>query len=322
MNKNKKIVVVIYYGDDWKKKVPLQKSPMTRAAFEDWYERSRKKDVEIYRASIEWFDLSRFVFKKVWTFRNGKWIKITEHVKPDLIFDKIAGKYDYALFALKQKISEKIKIFNPPLFRTLLDNKLSHYITFKEFMPQSFLAYSKNELTQALQKIRSKSVVVKPLYGSGGFGIFIGKKSKINYRNVAYPAFIQEFISSRRGVPGFTKKGALADLRLVYMNHELIYALSRVAKKGSFFTNFHQGARPMLVPKKFIPRSALQIAKKIIDKLKIFPEANYSIDFLFTKSGKPVLMEINTTPGFDLLLMVGTEKIKEKNLEELTKVIP
>ncbi len=75
-------------------------------------------------------------------------------------------------------------------------------------------------------------------------------------------------------------------------------------------------------PKKFIPHSALQTSKKIIDKLKIFPEANYSIDFLFSDARKPVLMEINTTPGFDLLHLVATEKIKEDNLRELIKVIP
>lgn len=318
---NKK-VVVIYYSNDWKEKIPLKKSPATRIAFEDWYERGRRRGVEIYRASIDWFDLSRSVFKKTWTYENKKWIKVREPIKPDLIFDKIAGKHDYELFELKQKINEKVKIFNPPLFRTLLDSKLSHYVTFKEFMPPSFLAHSKEELKSLLKKVKSEKIVIKPLYGSGGFGILIEKKSKINYRFIKYPVFVQEFVAAQGGIPGFTKNKALADLRLVYMNHKLIYALSRIAKKGSYFTNFHQGARPVLVPKKFIPHSALQASKKIINKLKIFPEANYSIDFLFSNSGKPILMEINTTPGFDLLHLVATEKIKEDNLRELIKVIP
>ncbi|OGI25590.1 MAG: hypothetical protein A3J76_05950 [Candidatus Moranbacteria bacterium RBG_13_45_13] len=321
MRKSKK-VFIIYYGDDWGEKLPLKKSPATRLAFEDWYERGRKKGIYFYRASIDWFDVSRFVFKKAWTYENKKWIKVLRPIRPDLIFDKIAGKHDYALFNLKQKINEEIKIFNPPLFRTLLDSKLSHYIAFKEFMPQSFLAHSKKELASAVRNIKSNRVVVKPLYGSGGFGILIEKKNQLNHKLVKYPAFVQEFVSAEGGVPGFTKNNSLADLRLVFMNHKLTYALSRIAKRGSFFTNFHQGARPVLVPKKFIPRSALRVAKKIIDKLKIFPEANYSIDFLFSGAGKPILMEINTTPGFDLLHLVATEKIKEDNLKELTKVIP
>ena len=321
MKKNKK-VVVIYHGDDWKNEVPLKKSPATRIAFEDWYERGRKRDVEIYRASIGWFDLLKFHFRKAWTYRDKKWIKVAKPVKPDLIFDKIAGKYDFELFKLKQKINQRIKIFNPPLFRTLLDSKLSHYLSFKEFMPQSFLAYTETDLKAAAKKIKSEKVVIKPLYGSGGFGIIISVKNRLNFMKISYPVLVQEFISSQKGIPGITKGKTLADLRLVFMNHKLIYALSRVAKKGSLFTNFHQGARPVLVPKKFIPRTALDTAAKIIDKLKIFPEANYSIDFLLLNSGKPVLMEINTTPGFDLLQLVGTGRIKDENLKELVRIIP
>ena len=98
--KSKK-VFIIYYGDDWGEKLPLKKSPATRLAFEDWYERGRRKGIYFYRASIDWFDISRFVFKKAWTYENKKWIKIAKPNRPNLIFDKIAGKHDYALFDLK-----------------------------------------------------------------------------------------------------------------------------------------------------------------------------------------------------------------------------
>ncbi len=317
-----KKVVVVYKGDDWHKELPMKKAPATRESFEDWHERGLKNGVEMYRASIQWFDLEKGIFKKSWAFRDKKWIRVKKPVKPDLIFDKIAGRYDFELFGLKQNIERKVKIFNPPLFRTLLDSKLSHYLVFKEFMPDSYLAHTKKDLNAALKKIKSPKVVIKPLYGSGGFGILIEKKKNISRKRINYPVFIQEFIPAKRGVPGFTKKNALADLRLVYMNHKLIYALSRIAKRGSLFTNFHQGAKAVLVPRKKIPVSALKTSKKIIDRLKIFPEANYSIDFLFTNSGKPILMEINTTPGFDLLRIVGDEKTKEKNFKEFTTVIP
>jgi len=317
-----KKVVVIYKSDDWDKKIPLETAIPTRESFEDWHERGLKSGIAMYRASIQWYDLPKGVFKKAWAYRNRKWIKVKKPISPDLVFDKIAGKYGFELFALKQEISKKVKIFNSPLFRTLLDSKLSQYLIFKEFMPNSFLAYSKKELKSIIKKIKSSKVVIKPLYGSGGFGIQIKRKSKINYRLISYPVLVQEFVSAKKGVPGFTKKSALADLRLVFMNHKLIYALSRIAKKGSLFTNFHQGAKAVLVPRKYIPATALRTARKITDRIKIFPEANYSIDFLFTDLGEPVLVEINTTPGFDLLRIVGDEKTKEKNFKEFIKVIP
>ena len=109
---------------------------------------------------------------------------------------------------------------------------------------------------------------------------------------------------------------------MVFMNHSLVYALSRIAKKDSLFTNFHQGASAVLVPKRFIPANAIAMSKKILKKLSVFPEAHYSLDFIFTNSGKPVFIEMNTTPGFDLLHIVGDEKIKNNHFKEFLKTLP
>lgn len=317
--KNKKIVV-IYHGDDWKKDIPFISGP-TRESFQDWHIRGLKNNIEMYRASLGWYDIKNNVFKKSWAYRNGKWLKIETPVKPDLIFDKIMGKRDFSLFNKKMRIQSKVKIFNNPLFRTILDNKLSQYIILSDFMAASFLANNENELKSVIKKIESSKVVLKPLYGSGGFGIIIEEKNKIFKNKIMYPVLAQEFIKSTGGIPGFSKKKEISDLRMIYMNHKLIYALSRIAKAGSLFTNFHQGARAVLVPDKFISAEVKKMSNAIVKKLSIFPEANYSLDFIFSDSGKPVLVEMNTTPGFDLLNIVGNEKIKEKNFREFSKIL-
>lgn len=316
-----KNVVVVYFGSDWKRKVPLQKAVSTRVSFEDWHERGLKNGVAMYRASINWYDPRKNVFKKSWAYRNKKWIKVTTPIKPDLIFDKIMGKRDYQMFNFKLELSKKVKIFNHPLFRTMLDNKLAQYLILGEYMPKSVLATNKKELLDAFKKIPSSKMVVKPLYGSGGFGIIIDEKNKLKKTKINYPVFIQEFIRSEKGIPGFSKKNEIADLRMIFMNHKFIYALSRIAKKGSLFTNFHQGATAILFPQKHIPSSLEKIIKIIVNKLSIFPEANYSLDFIFDNYGRPFLVEMNTTPGFDLLNIVGNEQIKEKNFKEFISVI-
>jgi glutathione synthase/RimK-type ligase-like ATP-grasp enzyme len=188
-------------------------------------------------------------------------------------------------------------------------------------MAESFLANNRRDFDNCLKKVSTKKVVVKPLYGSGGFGILIDNKEAFENKPLSYPVLLQNFISSTRGIPGFSKGKEIADLRMIFMNHKFIYALSRIAKKGSLFTNFHQGAKAILVPEKFIPKSIKKISQEIIEKLKVFPEANYSLDFMFTDKGFPVLVEMNTTPGFDLLHLVGTEKIKNKNFQEFIKVL-
>ncbi|MDP1845667.1 MAG: ATP-grasp domain-containing protein [Candidatus Moranbacteria bacterium] len=316
----KKIAVVIYKGDDWNKKIPLENSIPTRESFEDLYERGRKRGVEFHRASLGWFDMSKFHFKKTWTFRDGKWIKVKKPIKPDLIFDKVIGKYDYSLLDLKLEIQQRITIFNDPLFKTLLNSKLNQYLIFGEFMPRSFVIKSKADLLKNIGKIRSQKAVAKPFFGSGGFGIIITERTRLKNSKLAYPFLLQEFVKSEKGIPGFSKEREVADLRIVFMNHKPIYALSRIARKGSLFTNFHQGATPILVPLKFIPQSVRRITEKVVRKLSIFPHAHYSIDFIFDNFGKPKLIEINTTPGFDLLQIVGTEAIKEKNFNEFMEV--
>lgn len=316
---NKK-VVVIYNGEDWNKKIPFLSVP-TRESFQDWHERGMKCGIEMYRASFEWYDKSKNIFKKSWAYRNKKWIKIEKPIKPDLIFDKISGERDFSLFDQKMEILSKVKIFNNPIFRTILDNKLSQYMILGDFMSKSYLVNSRKELKNVIKKIKSSKVVLKPLYGSGGFGIIIDEKNKIFSNEISYPVLAQEFIKSTKGIPGFSKTKEVSDLRMIFMNHKMIYALSRIAKGESLFTNFHQGATAVLVPEKNISSRTKEVSRKIVERLSIFPEANYSLDFMFDDSGKPILVEMNTTPGFDLLNVIGDEKIKSRNFKEFIKII-
>lgn len=317
----KKNIVVVYWGDDWKLDVPLRKAEPTRKSFEDWHDRGLKHGIEMYRASMKWYDLKTNHFQKAWAYRNGRWIKVRKPIKPDMIFDKIMSSRDYQLFGLKMKAAQKTKFFNHPLFRAMYDNKLSQYLILSQFMPKSYLAINSDEFKAAVKKIKSSKVVVKPLYGSGGFGIKIDMKNKVLRAKVKYPVFVQEFIKSQKGIPGFSKKNEVADLRMVYINHKLIYSLSRIAKKGSLFTNFHQGATALLVPKNKIPKKAAKMAADIVKILKSFKQAHYSLDFIFTNTGKPILLEMNTTPGFDLLYIVGDEKIKARNFRAFISTV-
>ncbi len=308
--------------DDWNKKTPFsKKSKETRLSFEDWYNRAGDYNIKFYRASIKWLDKNTGFFSKAWTFENNKWIKVFKPVKAHAIYDKTVGKNDYITFDAKMNICTKIPILNHPLFRTITNNKLAQYMLFSEYMPKTLLANNKKELEATFSNIKGSQIVIKPLHGSGGFGIFIGKKTNALKKRLTYPVIAQEFIISTKGIPGFSQKDEVADLRLIYTDNKLVYALSRIAKEGSLFTNFHQGANAVLVPQNKIPKSVLKIAKNITKKLSTFPYNHYSLDFIFDNNKKPILVEMNTTPGFDLLRIVGTEKIKKINFELFVKSI-
>lgn len=316
-----KKIVTIYKGDDWHRDIPKVSSPTTKKSFEDWHKMGSEKGVEFFRASIQWFDVEKGVFEKAWAFRDGQWVKVDTPFCPDMIFDKVAGKHDYSLHSLKQKISRKVFLFNNPEFRTAMDNKLTQYIVFQEFMAKSVVAENPQDFLKRVGEIEGSLIVSKPLYGSGGFGIVIADRSEINHEDLEYPVLLQEFIENKNGIPGFSEENTIADLRMVYINHKLIYSLSRIAKEGSLFTNFHQGATAVLVPEEKIPESAIKMAEKIAKKLSVFSKAHYSLDFIFDENDNPRLVEINTTPGFDLLYIVGDEKLREKNFDIFVEVL-
>jgi glutathione synthase/RimK-type ligase-like ATP-grasp enzyme len=316
-----KNIVVIYWSDDWKKELPMSGAPETRKSFEDWHVRGLKEDIRIFRASISWYDEKRNCFRKAWAYRDGSWKKINQPIKPDLIFDKIKGVRNYSLYDLKMSITRKVKFFNNPLFRTIVDNKFSQYLLFGEFMPKSYLASNRTELKLTVDRLQTDQAVVKPLFGSGGFDIKIAKKAEILNKRFVFPVLVQEFIKSEKGIPGLSKGKEVADLRLVFINHKLVYALSRIAKTGSLFTNFHQGARARLVDEKNIPTSVKVMVKKIIAKLSLFSEAHYCLDFIFDNNGRPYLLEMNSTPGFDLLYLLNDDGAITKNFNEFIKII-
>jgi len=120
-NQEEKNYVVIYSGDDWSEEIPISYE-LTRKAFERWHAEALKQDVEMYRASIEWYDDTRNVFAKSWAFRDGQWRKIESPVRPDFVYDKTPGVKDHELFDKKSAISKSTRMFNSPLLLEIVDN--------------------------------------------------------------------------------------------------------------------------------------------------------------------------------------------------------
>lgn len=312
-----KSMVIIYDSEDWDKPIPLADAPETRQSFEDFYEFAHTRGIDVFRAYVGWFNREENHFEKAWTFHNGSWTKIEETIVPDAIFDKLPGSRSYGLFDLKSAMSLKTPIFNPPIFRAALDNKASQYLAFRKFMPVSALAGNTRELSDIVERMAGNKVVLKQVYGSGGKQVEIRERADAAKTALVFPLLVQEFVMTS-GVPGVSASGEVADLRLVYIGDELIYALSRRAAKGSLFTNFHRGADALPVPIQKIPESCLAAATEISGELtSVFQSINYSLDFMFTKEGVPLFIEMNTTPGFDLLRIVGNHDIKEYYFDTL-----
>ena len=275
MQKESKNIVVIYTGSDWDMEVPISYE-QTRKAFERWHMMALEKNIQMYRASVEWYDIEKNVFIRAWAFRDGKWRRIEKDITPDLIYDKTPGSSEHKLFDLKN----------------------------------------------AIEEIKTSKIVAKPLQGSGGFGIVIGDKETILKEKFIYPMLLQEFVKNENGIPGFSEKGELADLRITYINHQPLYALSRIAQGGSLFTNMHQGATSKRVPLEKIPPSVWEVTEKIVVKLKMFAKAQYSLDFFFDEKGKPFFIEMNTVPGLCLIEDLKDPELQQKDFDAFVEMLP
>jgi len=320
MKNTEKNVVVIYAGDDWYKDTPIAYE-QTRKAFERWHVMALEKNIQMYRASASWYDLKKNVFTKAWAFRDNKWQKIEKEISPDLIYDKTPGTSEHELFDLKIAMSKNSIVFNSPLFRSMVDNKLSQYAIFSEHMPKTVVALNESRLKESLKNIETSKIVAKPLQGSGGFGIVIGTEDEILENEFVFPILLQEFIKNENGIPGFSEKGELADLRITYINHQPLYALSRIAKGDSLFTNMHQGATSVRVPLARIPESVMEMSEKIVEKLKMFSSAQYSLDFFFDEFGKPFFIEMNSVPGLCLIEALGDDELRQKDFDAFIGIL-
>lgn len=311
-----KNIVVLYSGDDWEE---MTLSETTRKSFEKFHQLGEEKGVAFFRSSIDWYNSSQGTFEKAWAFRNETWVRVETAIHPDGVLDKTFGHLNSQLLETKLSMLERFPVVNHPFFGLLLDNKFYQAVLFREHMPKTILAHNRRELQAGLTQLPGERLVLKPLSGSGGDGVYVVEKTALP-EAIDFPLIAQEFLSTYHGVPGFSENQSVADLRLVYIGRNISYALSRVAKAGSLLTNFHKGASVVRVPEASIPQDARLLCEKILDQLALFPHSMLSIDLMYDMNKKPHLIEINTKPGFDLLYLMNDQDLIKKYFDDLNRL--
>lgn len=304
-----KTLLILYSGDDWNLEQPSY-SERQKVVYPKWSKYCEQREIKLIRANIDWFDGE--LFKKYWEYQNNKWVKVERNILPNAVYDK-ARNYDKSngkiipdVLSRKIDLSRLCIFINPPEFSFLMDNKLNQYISFGEFMPTTKYIAGGNTISND----DSKYVVIKGLYGSGGNEVKITRESNIK---VSDNSIIQEFIDS-------DVNGELRDFRIVYIEEKPFYALSRITTSDKKMTNASQGARIEFIDLQSIPSKITDIADKINQKLEVFENKIYSIDFIIeTESDKPFLMEINTMPGVGVLY--ENSEMMESYLMEITSYI-
>jgi len=289
-----KKVMILFGKSDWRSAKPFANKDY-QYSYEYFYTLCKKQGIQMYRASYQWYDYQKHIFKYAWVYEGegANWKKVY-NIKPDLIYDKTKASSE--VYLKKELIEEYYPFINDLNFTKLIDDKFITGLLFSTWSKKNWLVKNNSDVLAMMKNIHSKKFVLKPLSESGGKGIYILEKNKVStLPKINSPYILQEFIDSSKGVPGVSQH--MHDLRLVCVNDKIIYSYIREPKAGSFLANLAQGGKLIIVPRKKLPTSLSPIIKQANEIFATFSPRIYSIDFMFDEKKKPWVVELNSMPG-------------------------
>ena len=243
------------------------------------------------------------IFEGTWKYQKGNFERVESPTKIDLVYDRSAG----VKFPLNGDGS--IVWVNRLDFKILCWDKDMAFQEIGQYMPQTFLLTSEDEIPGVLPKIKTDWVVLKPFNGLKGIGLFIGPKEKAldfkfegkykrSLAGFAGKKYIaQDFVDTSKGIAGITQ--GLHDLRLAIVNGKIVWSHVRVPQEGSFKSNAAAGGILTEVDLNLIPMDIKKIATTISKKFyKDYDNPIYSLDFGVNIDGTPYIFEINDQIGF------------------------
>ena len=191
---------------------------------------------------------------------------LTASVQPVKVFDKPKGEHfrlgeaarknlaDYDVVLMRQdppfdmsyitathlleRIHPRTLVVNDPAHVRNAPEKL--FVTeFKGLMPPTLITSDRMEIDAF--RAEHKDIIVKPLYGNGGAGVFRVKPDDENLGSMLemFTAFYREPVIVQRYVPEVRK----GDKRIILVDGEYAGAINRVPAQGEARSNMHVGGK-------------------------------------------------------------------------------
>jgi glutathione synthase len=138
-----------------------------------------------------------------------------------------------------ERLQPKTLVVNDPAHVRNAPEKL--FVTeFKDLMPPTLITSDRAEI--ASFRAEHKDIILKPLYGNGGAGVFRVKPDDENLGALLemFTAFYREPVIVQRYVPEVRQ----GDKRIILVDGEFAGAINRVPAAGEARSNMHVGGRP------------------------------------------------------------------------------
>ena len=158
-------------------------------------------------------------------------------------------------------INNKVKIINNPTSIRNISEKFYSAKYFK-FMPSTIFTQNIDEIKKFFAL--NKKVILKPVHGFGGNDIYLLKKFNLK--------FVRNFIKKHDHImcQKYLPKISKGDKRVFLINGDVVGAISRVPRKGSFLSNMSKGARPISTKLTKIEKRISKLVAKDLKNQKIF----------------------------------------------------
>ena len=197
------------------------------------------------------------------SFREGK---VTAHVRPlnvravkgdhytlgeasvldlattDVVLMRQDPPFDMAYITathILENIHPKTLVVNDPASVRNAPEKL--FVTqFEDLMPPTLITSDRREIDAF--RAAHKEIIVKPLYGNGGAGVFRIRPDDENLGSLLemFTQFYREPVIVQRYLPEVRK----GDKRIILVDGEFAGAINRVPAQGEARSNMHVGGRP------------------------------------------------------------------------------
>ena len=162
--------------------------------------------------------------------------------KLDVVLMRQDPPFDMAYITathILERLQPKTLVVNDPAAVRNAPEKL--FVTlFKDLMPPTLITSDRRAIRSFRDKHRD--IILKPLYGNGGAGVFRVKEDDENLGALLemFTQFYREPVIVQRYVPEVRK----GDKRIILVDGEVAGAINRVPAKGEARSNMHIGGKP------------------------------------------------------------------------------
>ena len=140
---------------------------------------------------------------------------------------------------LLEKLPKKTIVVNNPFEVRNAPEKI--FVTnFPHLMPDTLITKDINVIKSFRDEFQD--IIIKPLYGNGGQGVFHLKPNDENFYSILEMFFKQS--NEPLMIQKYLKDVRNGDKRIILLNGEIVGALNRVPQKGESRSNMHVGGKP------------------------------------------------------------------------------